>query len=500
MASPTVISIDLGTMGCRAAAFSEHGDRLGYHHTEYGLQHPEPGAAEQRPDDWWEATVRCMRAVVGQVEDPRSVVAIGLSAQGHSWVPTTPNFTPLRPALTWLDTRPTAIAQELLDARGAAFWGCCAGKVPGPWHTLPQVLWLRRHEPGIEDEAAYYLYAHDYLIARLTGRIATDYTTAAASLLFDVERFAWNRGLCAEYDIDAMRFAPPVAAGSVAGELDDGVAADLGLPTGTLVAVGAQDQKCAALGAGLRPGLATASLGTATAITAISGKAHYDLRARIPCFPYVCKGTWVLEAPVPTTGAAMRWLRDVARGFGADDVSHAQLAELAAGSAPGSSGLAFFPFLAGAGAPHWVAEARAGITGIGLHTTAGDIVRALMEGVACEIRGNLDAMRGQGTAIDALKLFGGGARSLLWAQIIADIAGVPVEADEDVETAGAGAAVLALAAAGVCDIPGGQSRLARGFATLEPSVDGPYEAVYADYCRRRDECLERDGRCPPRVP
>lgn len=489
MMRSAVLTLDLGTTGCRAGAFSTDGERLGRHYVEYGLSHPEPGAAEQDPEDWWTAAHTCLQAVAGKLARPAEIKAIGISAQGHSWVPVDARLRPLRPALTWLDTRATPFARELLEARGAGFWCAVAGKAPGPWHTLPQLLWLRQHEPETVAAAAHFLYAHDFLLARLTGRRLTDYTTAAASLLFDQSRFHWSESLLAEYGVSPSALSPVVPAGSVAGRLSHDLAAELELAPDVIVAVGAQDQKCAALGAGLRPGMATVSLGTSTAISAIAQAPLADPESTIPCFPYLAQGTWVLEAPLTTTGAALKWLRDLARGLGAPDPSYAELTALAARSEPGSRGVRFFPFLAGAGAPHWLGEARGALCGLELATEAGDIARALLEGVAFEIRGNLEGMRRQGVQVHRLRLFGGGARSALWAQIIADVTELEVETSEDVETAGAGAAVLALSAAGICDIPTAQRSLDRPGQSLEPRPDPRYEEAYSGYCRQREAWL-----------
>jgi len=487
VASRVVISIDLGTTGCRATAFDEDGARAGMHHVEYGLTHPEPGAAEQEAEGWWSAARACIKQIVDGLDDPSCVEAIGISAQGHSWVPTNEEFRPLRPAITWLDTRAAPIAHELLRAKGAHFWGALAGKVPGPWHTLPQLLWLREKEPEIEKRAQHFLYAHDFLVARLTGAAVTDYTTAAASLLYDIEEFGWSRSAALAHRVDLNRLSEARPAGSVAGPLCKEAARDLGLPSTVLVAVGAQDQKCAALGAGLEDRVATVSLGTATAITALSKRPVFDEALSIPCFPYLAERTWVLEAPLTTTGGALRWLRDLGRDFGADHLSFNDLTDMAAGSPPGSMGVRFFPFLAGAGAPHWISGSKAAFVGLGLDSGPRDMARALLEAVAFEIRTNVEAMQAQGVRIDRLRLFGGGARSDLWAQIITDVVGMPLQRCLDVETAALGGAILAMMAAGVCrSLEDGQLRLTSGYEQFEPQRKTPYEVIYQEYCELRE--------------
>lgn len=481
------VSIDLGTTGCRAVAIGEEGDVRAAHHVEYGLTHPEPDAAEQEAEGWWSAARTCTRAVADALPEAADVAAVGVSAQGHSWAPTNAELRPLRPAITWLDSRAAGHARRLLEAKGAHFWGRRAGKAPGPWHTLPQILWLREHEPTTERDAARYLYAHDFLISRLTGTPVTDFTTAAASLLFSVQDFAWDRDLAREWDVDVSRFAPVKAAGAPAGVLDWETARSLGLPAGIPVAVGAQDQKCAALGAGLEEGVATCSLGTAAAVTALIKRPSFDEASGIPCFPYLAQGTWVLEAPLTTAGACLRWLRDLGRGLGGEGLGFEDLTTMATHAPPGSGGVRFFPFLAGAGAPHWVSDARGGFVGLGLDTTPAHLARAVLEGVAFEIRSNLDAMQQQGVDVRRLRVFGGGARSDLWVAIIARAAGIPVERCEHVETAATGAAALALAAARLQEnVAAAREALQGVFDTFDPEPVAPYEDLYREYCAARE--------------
>ena len=494
MGPQLVIGIDLGTTGCRAVAYSETARPVARHYLEYGLTHPAPGADEQEAEGWWSAARVCLKEVVAQLADAEAVVALGVSAQGHSWVPTEANLRPLRPALTWLDTRAAPMAQELLKERGAHFWGHQAGKTPGAWHALPQILWLRQQEPQSVLAASHYLFAHDFLVARLTGELVTDFTTAAGSLLFNIREFEWDRALGYAYQVDVRRFAPAQPAGAVAGHLRWEAARDLGLPAGIPVAVGAQDQKCAALAAGIQPGVATVSLGTSTAITAITRHATFDEAAAIPCFPYLSRDTWVLEAPLTTTGGALRWLRDFIRGAGAQELSYEQLDDLAAAAPVGSNGVRFLPFLAGAGAPHWDAEARGCVTGLSLDTTPGDVARALLEGVALEIAENVAAMQRQGVPVERLRLFGGGARSDLWARIIASVTGLRVERSTDVEAAAAGAAILALTAAGLCETPTeGQVRFSAPADVVTPRPTPEYTELARDYARVRDAHLESAG-------
>lgn len=481
MTQDTILALDVGTSGCRAELFGLSGQSLARHHVEYGIQSPMPGAAEQLPEDWWQAIVTCTRDVL-RAAGESNCRAIGLSVQGHSWVPVDADFQPLRAALTWLDARSGPWVEKLLEDHPVAFWGDCTGKQPGQWHLLPQLLWLRETQPQIMARASRYLFAHDYLLHRLCGRAVIDNTIAAGSLLFDIRRCEWSDALLHEYPVPRKALSEVIAAGSVAGKLTAQAAGALGLGPDVIVAVGAQDQKAAALAAGLDATTATASLGTATAIIASVPEPRFSsTHGMIPCFPYLQRGKWVLEAPLATSGGALRWLRDTLGRAG--QAGYTELIAAAAAAPPGGDGVLFFPYLAGAGAPHWRGDARGGLSGLSLQSGVGEITRALLEAVAYDLRGNLDHMRALGCDLQRLVLFGGGARSTLWPQIIAAICGLPTFASTESEAATRGAAMLAAQALG-----GDASIFAIAATPVEPPRDwyAQYGRLYPQYCQTRE--------------
>ncbi|MHB8994680.1 MAG: xylulokinase [Armatimonadota bacterium] len=484
MTEEALLALDVGTSGCRAEVFALDGRSLGRHYVEYGLQAPVPGAAEQLAEDWWRAVVACTREalLLCKAGGAAAIRAIGLSVQGHSWVPVDGNLTPLRPALTWLDARAVEQARRLLEDHPLDFWGAHAGKQPGQWHLLPQLLWLRKTEPDVIARARYAMFAHDYLLARLTGRRVADFTIAAGSLLFDLQTWDWSADLLAEYQIEREMLPELLPAGTPAGTLTAAAAAELGLSGEVIVAVGAQDQKAAALAAGLNATTATASLGTATAITAPLDQPRFSPEhGCIPCFPYLKRGQYVLEAPLATAGGALRWLRDVVGQRGQD--GYADMIAQAEAVPPGSDGVMFFPYLAGAASPHWRGEARGGFCGLSLHTGQGHLTRSVLEAIAYDIRANLDHMRALGCPVERLVLFGGGARSGLWPAIIAAVCGVPTYASTEAEAASRGAAMFAATAIGADTRP-----FALPAESIEPLAgwSAQYEASYSAWAAARE--------------
>lgn len=486
MAQEALLALDVGTSGCRAEIFGLAGQSLGRHYQEYGLATPVPGAAEQDPEQWWQAVVSCTRQARAAA-GPVRVQAVGLSVQGHTWVPVDAQGRALRPALTWLDARAAPQAQRLLEAHGTAFWGQAAGKLPGPWHLLPQLLWLREAEPAVARAAVRYLFCHDWLVARLTGHPVTDRTQAATSLLFDLRSGQWSDRLLAEYDVPEAALSPVADAGSAVGRLTSTAAVALGLEPAVLVAVGAQDQKCAALAAGLAPGTATVSLGTAIALEALVPEPRFEPdQGAIPCFPWLTAGQWVLEAPLTTGGGALRWLRDVLAESPA--TSFASLIAAAEQVPPGAEGVRFAPYLAGAGAPYWEPSATGSFTGLTLRTGRGHLVRALLEGVAHDVRANLDCMQALGCPLARLRLFGGGTHSDLWPRVLAAVCDLPTETAVDAEAATRGAAMLAARALGLAP-PG----LALGMRPV--AVSDEWRATYAALRAARPR---RDGLAEPK--
>ncbi|MHB0857330.1 MAG: xylulokinase [Anaerolineae bacterium] len=440
-----LLGIDLGTTGCKAAVYSVDGRPLGACTYEYPLIKLSPEFVEQDADGWWDLTRRAIREAVSRADIPgEAVQALSVSSQGISFVPIDDAGRCLRPAINWLDTRASVEAAEVRAALGDEALYALTGKRPSAAYVLPKLLWLRRHEPEVYRLTARFLMAHDLLLYRLCGATVTDYSMAGGTLLLDLHALTWSQELLARFEIDVDKLPDLAWAGTRAGDLDGTVAAELGLRPGTAVVVGGQDQKCAALGAGIRPGRATVSLGTASAISALIDRPLLDPGRRVPTFPFVAPGYWGLEGVVSTAGAALKWVRETFFPH----QSYNELDRLAAESLPGAGGVRFYPHLAGATSPLWEAGARGALTGLSLASGPGDIMRAVLEGIAYQVRANLEVIEPL-AGVQELALFGGGARSSLWAQIIADVAGVPVYTTETVDVANWGACVLAGVGAGL---------------------------------------------------
>jgi xylulokinase len=444
-ASEAFLSIDLGTTVCKAAVYSVDGRLLGESAQEYSLVNLGDGFTEQDADQWWLLSQATARAALERAGGGQRVRAVGISSQGISFVPVGEDGRPLRPALSWLDTRAVAEAEWIRAAVGDAALFHITGKRAGAVYVLPKLLWLKRHQPEVWRRTHKYLMAHDYLLFRLCGEMVTDYSLAGGSLLLDLRQLCWSQALLDQFDIDEDTLPALAWAGSAAGRLNETVAEALGCSKEAVVAVGGQDQKCAAFGAGLRTGQVAVSLGTAAAISCLVSEPVLDHERRIPAFPFLGPGQWVLEGVVGAAGAALRWARDVLFS----GRSYAELDALAAQSPVGANGVCFYPHLAGATSPIWCSVARGRLAGLHLATSAGDVARSIMEGVAYQIRANVEIIQSLApVSADEVVLFGGGARSHLWTEILSQVLARPVVVPGIIDAASWGACLLAAQAVG----------------------------------------------------
>lgn len=476
-----LIGIDLGTTGCKAAVYDERGECWGEGYLEYGLITLSPVMIEQDPLAWWDLTCQAIQDALGDANIDRSgIKGISVSSQGISFVLVDHNGQPLGNAINWLDGRALGECAEILLRYSAQELFAITGKRAAPFYVLPKLLWVRKHHPEIWKQAQAVLMGHDYLVYRLCGQMVTDHSMAGGTLLYDLRSSNWCQDLLQAFDISSKILPDIRWAGTPAGTLRPEVADLLGLPPTTVVAVGGQDQKCAALGAGIDDETATVSLGTACAISQIMEQPLTDPGMRIPTFSFVQAGRWVLEGVIGTGAGSLRWYRDTLGG----KISYKELDEEAAAVPPGSGGVRFYPHLAGAGSPHWQSNSRGAFQGLSLASRRGHLTRAVLEGVAYQIRENLAVSQDLAGAVKNVIVFGGGAKSALWREIIGDVINRPLAWTPTVETASLGASILAGLASGVfASFAEGRSATLRILTERDPDpvTAKQYAGYFEDY-------------------
>ena len=458
-----LLGIDLGTTGVKAALFAaDDGRTLSSAFIDYPLLHPQIGWAEQNPSDWWQATVTAIRTcLVGGVRNnvqPEDVRGIGLSGQMHGVVLLDEENRVLRPCIIWADQRSEAQCRWITERVGAARLLELVSNPALPGFSAPKLLWIRDNEPEIFARARKMLLPKDYIRYRLTGELAIEISDAAGTCLLDVKHGRWSSELLEALEIDPALLPPVVAADTVAGTITEEVAALTDLLPGIPVAGGGADNACAAVGNGVvRPGLALVSIGTSGVVLAYASTPQVDMSGPVPrvhTFNHAVAQAWYLMGVTQGAGLSMRWVRDniglperaLERWTGLD--AYELLAKEAESIPAGSDGLLFLPYLQGERTPHLDAYARGGWIGLTASHDRRHLVRSVLEGVAFSLKDCSTIIQGQGLPIEQVRVTGGGAKSPLWRQIIADVLGVELVTTNATEGPAFGAALLAGVASG----------------------------------------------------
>lgn len=429
-----LLGIDLGTTGCKSMVFDEIGTILGSSYIEYDLIISDEGI-EQDANTWWNNVVTSTRLSLKHSGiTGTQITALSISSQGISFVPIDTNGKPLQNAISWLDGRAHKEAKAIEKMWGEDYIFQKTGKLIHPCYVLPQLIWLKTHRPDVYKKTFKFLMAHDFIIYKLTGLAVTDLSMASGTLAYDIHTQKWMTELLDNYGIDIDKFPDLMELGQVVETLTPKAALELGLSTNTRVVIGAQDQRCASIGAGISEGIFTISLGTASAIGAISNKPIIDKNMQVNCCGLDQKH-WIFETVVSTTGAAFKWLKNTLF----PELTYGEMNLLAEKALPLSGGLKFYPLLSA----DVHGRSNGSFIGISLQTTKEDIIRSTLEGVAFQIRHHILNMERMGILNNEIRLFGGGAESSIWCQIIADITDKLVVIPRTNETANLGAAIIA---------------------------------------------------------
>lgn len=429
-----ILGIDLGTTGCKAVLFSPSGEIMGESYLEYDVYSNNSHMVEQNADEWWKLTREVIRLVLKNSRvTGEKVKALSVSSQGIAFTLVSPNGKAITPVFSWLDTRARKETEEIINKISFKQIYQITGKRVSPSYVLPKLLWIRKNAHKPFNASAKVAMGEDFIINKFTGDWVTDHTMAAGTLMYDISRLGWSDKILNTFRIPKEKLPRIAWSGTSVGKLQDSVAKELNLSNNTVVVLGGQDQKCAAYGANIKKGVATLSLGTAAVITVLIDEPILDKKMRIPCFPFVEKNKWVLEAVISTGGASLKWIRNLLesifskQGIYKKKIDYPFLDRLARKSPPGSNGIFFYPHLSGVSSPYWNDKLQGMFKGITLATEIEDMLRAVMEGVAYEIKLNLEVIEDLVGTIHTLRIFGGGARSELWCDIISNITSKKVE-------------------------------------------------------------------------
>jgi xylulokinase len=441
----TLLGIDVSTTGVKALGVDDNGEIVASSTTALHLSTPKPLWSEQHPHDWWQAAVAGIRQVLNDT-DAADIVAIGLTGQMHGLVLLDERGEVLRPAILWNDQRCGDQCDELRASVGKERLIRISGNDALTGFTAPKILWVRQHEPDVYDRARHVLLPKDYLRYKLTHEYAMDKADGSGTLLFDLERRDWSNETLAAANIPASwlprTFEGPEITGRVTREAADATR----LSTGTPVVAGGGDQAAQAVGVGaIRPGILAATLGTSGVVFAATESPLIEPEGRLHAFCHAVPGRWHLMGVMLSAAGSLQWYRDTL----APDVSFEDLVNEANDVAPGSDGLLFLPYLCGERTPHPDPLARGAWVGLTMRHTRAHLTRAVLEGISFGIKDIFTLMQTAGAGeVDQVRVSGGGAKSVVWRQILADILGSELVTVNTTEGAAYGAALLAGVAAG----------------------------------------------------
>jgi sugar (pentulose or hexulose) kinase len=492
-AGDVLLAIDVGTSGARAVVFDLDGHRLLEVRRSYGISTPHPGWAEQDARLWRSASLAALAEAVRRIRDGAlgaraageavRVRAIGLTGQCPSIVPVDRRGEPLGPGLMYRDNRAAAEAVALRRRFGDEWIHSLTGHLPAAFHVAPKMMWLRRHDPKIWANDPLFLEPRDLAALALTGEAATDGTHAAATLLYDLRAGRWSDAMLDALGFD-QRVLPPIrASGEVLGELRPALARHLGLSGSVPVILGGADSQACALGAGvISPGPVSEMAGSSTCLNSVVTEPLAELL--ITHYPHVVPGPFTTETGINTTGAAVGWLANLLYGRpprGAGSAAYVALDAEAAAVPPGADGVVALPVL-GDG-ERTDPDLRAAFTGVSARHGRGVLARAMLEGAAFAIRGQLELLGGAGAPVTELRVSGGDTRLATWNRIKADVTGLPVRAIPG-DAATTGVAMLAGLGAGIYrDVDEAIARCVRPDAAIEPDSASrdAYDEAYRRY-------------------
>lgn len=442
-----VIGIDVSTTATKAVLIDTAGAVAGVAVSSYDYETPRPLWSEQDPGLWWTATMEALRSLIGETGvDPADIEAVGLTGQMHGSVLLDDGGEVVRPAILWNDQRTAEECDEIRRRVGPERLIEITGNDALTGFTAPKLLWVARHEPDNWARVRHILLPKDYVRYRLTGVYALDVAGGSGTILFDLARRTWSPEVLEALDIDPALLPPTFEGPAVTGTLSREAAGATGLAAGTPVVAGGGDQSANAVGVGaVTAGLVALSLGTSGVVFATTDGPAIEAGGRVHSFCHAVPDRWHMMGVMLSAAGSLRWLRDAlvpGRSFD-------ELVEGATEVPAGSDGLYFLPYLTGERTPHPDPLARGAFVGLTVRHDLRHMTRAVLEGVAFGLKDGLDLMTEAGLEPPTqIRASGGGTRSALWRQILADVLGAEIVTLATEEGAAYGTALLAAVGAG----------------------------------------------------
>jgi xylulokinase len=478
-----LLGIDVSTTGVKALLLDERGAVVGSANTEQPMYTPHPLWSEQDPADWWNGAVRSVRQVLQETGVAgEAVQGIGLTGQMHGLTLLDEAGAILRPAILWNDQRTGAQCDAIRARIGRGRLIEITGNDALTGFTAPKILWVQENEPHVFTRIHHILLPKDYVRYRMTGAFAIDRADAAGTILLDIKTRDWSQELLSALNIRREWLPATYEGPEITGRVTREAALLMGLQEGTPVIAGGGDQAAQAVGVGaVQPGIIALTLGTSGVVFATTGQPFIEPEGRLHAFCHSVPGRWHLMGVMLSAAGSLRWFRDTA----APGVSYDSLLAPAANIPVGSEGLLFLPYLTGERTPHPDPLARGAFVGLTIRHELPHMARAVLEGVAYGLRDSFRLIQSAGLEqIHQVRVSGGGARSPLWRQILADVFQAELVTVNTTEGAAYGAALLAGVGTGIWpDVDSACSATVQETGSTLPDAQraAMYERGYAVY-------------------
>jgi xylulokinase len=487
-----ILAHDTGTGGNKAVLCDLTGKVIHSVYQPYGISYPQPEWVEQDPGELWNSVAASSRQVILESGvDPRQIIGVGVSAQMWNTLPVDEKGRPLTPMLSWLDLRSVKQADRLSVGDMPKFLYDNTGNIPTAKDSIPKILWLKEERPEIWKKTAYLLDCKEYILFKLTGRIAIDLVGASVYFLFNPYTKKWSEEVCSRLGIPTEKLPPAFPCTEVIGEITPEAAGQTGLNAGTPVVICAGDVAVAQTGSGAnREGKVHLCIGTATWIGISTSTFRNDPQKPFWGLNHIDPKKYIIAGEMETGGGALMWFRDALcqeekrLAAEAGKSSYALLSSMAERVPAGSDKLIFLPWLSGERAPVLDHYARGGFIGLNMGHNKSHMVRAVMEGVAYHLRWICESMEKVGFRIDGFNGIGGGCNSQVWLQIISDVTGRPVsKVKNHLEAGAAGAALTVAVGLGIYPSVDQIDDLIKIDRVVEPDASRQkrYTALYREY-------------------
>lgn len=450
------LGLDVGTTGAKSILINEKGTVFASASSGYPMSNPKPLWSEQNPEDWWRAVQLSFKQIIRDNKiNPAEIKGIGLTGQMHGLVLLDKAGKVLRPCIMWNDQRTIKECNEITSLFGFSKLLAITGNAVLPGFTAPKILWVKKNEPDVFEKTEHILLPKDYIRYRLTDEFAIDVSDASGTSLLDVNKRCWSEEILSGLEIPSRCMPRVYESPEISGFVTAGAAAATGLIPGIPVVAGAGDQAAGGVGTGtVKNGIASVVLGTSGVVFAHTDKLTIEPEGRLHSFCHASPGTWHVMGVTLSAAGSFRWFRDT---FCEQEILEAKqksidvyeiLTKSAAEIPPGSEGLIFLPYLTGERTPYPDPDAKGTFTGITIRHNKKHFIRSVLEGVAYSLRDCLELIKSDGIIVNEIRVSGGGAKSILWKQILADIFDTDLVTLNSTEGAPLGAAVLAAVGTG----------------------------------------------------